>query len=49
MPYAILNIASPLITIAFAYLGIRMLRAQGTPDALARSKPQPNAQSDGKD
>lgn len=26
-PYAILNIISPLITIAFAFLGIRMLRA----------------------
>jgi NhaC family Na+:H+ antiporter len=25
-PYAILNITSPLITIAFAYLGLRMLR-----------------------
>jgi NhaC family Na+:H+ antiporter len=25
-PYAILNIVSPLITIAFAYLGVRMLR-----------------------
>jgi NhaC family Na+:H+ antiporter len=26
LPYAILNIASPLITIGFAYLGIRMMR-----------------------
>ena len=25
-PYAILNIVSPLITIAFAFLGIRMMR-----------------------
>jgi len=30
-PYAILNIASPLITIAFAYLGLRMLRATAKP------------------
>jgi NhaC family Na+:H+ antiporter len=26
LPYAILNIISPMITIAFAYLGIRMMR-----------------------
>ena len=25
-PFAVFNISSPLITIAFAYLGIRMLR-----------------------
>ena len=28
-PYAILNIVSPLITIAFAFLGIRMMRSDG--------------------
>jgi NhaC family Na+:H+ antiporter len=27
LPYAVFNFASPLLTIAFAYLGIRMLRA----------------------
>jgi NhaC family Na+:H+ antiporter len=27
-PYAILNIVSPLITIAFAFLGLRMMRTE---------------------
>ena len=34
-PYAILNIMSPLITVAFAFLGIRMIRAGG------KSAPEP--------
>src|SRR5499433_3620996 len=31
LPYAVFNFASPLLAIAFAYLGIRMMRAPATP------------------
>jgi len=33
IPYAIFNFASPLLAVAFAYLGLRMLRSPGTPGA----------------
>jgi Na+:H+ antiporter, NhaC family len=36
LPYAVFNFASPLLVIAFAYFGIRMLRAPGKTSA-----PQP--------
>jgi NhaC family Na+:H+ antiporter len=32
LPYAIFNFASPLLAIAVAYLGVRMLRAPGAPE-----------------
>ena len=31
LPYAVFNFASPLLAIAFAYLGLRMMRAPATP------------------
>jgi NhaC family Na+:H+ antiporter len=30
-PYAVFSIASPLLTVAIGYAGIRMLRAPGAP------------------
>jgi NhaC family Na+:H+ antiporter len=36
-PFAIFSIASPLLAIAFAYLGIRMVRGQPAPAASVRS------------
>jgi NhaC family Na+:H+ antiporter len=39
MPYAIFNFASPLLAVAFAYLGLRTLVAPGTPGAVAAPQP----------
>ena len=40
LPYAVFNIASPLLAIAIAYLGIRMPKASGAAAPVA-SKPDP--------
>jgi NhaC family Na+:H+ antiporter len=32
LPYAIFSFASPLLAIAIAYLGVRMLRGPGAPE-----------------
>jgi NhaC family Na+:H+ antiporter len=32
LPYAVFNFASPLLVILFAYAGLRMMRASGTPE-----------------
>ena len=37
--YAIFNFASPLLAVAFAYLGLRMLRAPRTPGAAGAPQP----------
>jgi Na+:H+ antiporter, NhaC family len=39
LPYAIFNFASPLLAIAVAYLGVRMLRAPASPGITASAAP----------
>ena len=47
LPYAIFNFASPLLAIAIAYLGVRMLRGPGAPEhAPAESPGSVPAQND---
>jgi NhaC family Na+:H+ antiporter len=37
LPYAVFNYASPLLAIAIAYLGVRMLRGPETPERVTAS------------
>ena len=41
LPYAVFNFASPLLAIAFAYLGLRMMRASATPKQASAPKVPP--------
>jgi NhaC family Na+:H+ antiporter len=45
-PWAVFNFASPLLAIAFAYLGVRMLRAPGAPQ---QAQPMPAVTKPGPD
>jgi len=35
LPYAVFNFASPLLAIAIAYLGVRMLRGPAVPESVS--------------
>ena len=41
LPYAIFNFASPLLAIAIAYLGVRLLRGPATPEAASETTAAP--------
>jgi Na+:H+ antiporter, NhaC family len=41
LPYAVFNFASPLLAIAFAYLGLRMMRAPAKPQQASAPKAPP--------
>jgi len=42
LPYAIFNFASPLLAIAIAYLGVRMLRGPGASERGSAPPPAPS-------
>jgi NhaC family Na+:H+ antiporter len=45
LPYAVFNFASPLLAIAMAYTGIRMLRPSPKDEVVATASQQPMTKS----